>query len=96
MPFIPAAPVPLSALPGDPFSAPRVAVFTRDSLAAEYTVRSYEGAALSGVIRELTADPTEAAWSPRDHCWRVAAWLSGRLADRLRADGWRVTGDRAW
>lgn len=94
MPFV--SPVPVSGSPGDPFSGPRVATFIRDSLAAEYCVRSYEGAALSHVIRELTADPTEAVWSRRDHCWRVAAWLSGRLADRLRADGWRVEGDPTW
>ncbi|MGV9635754.1 hypothetical protein ACWDO0_16345 [Nocardia rhamnosiphila] len=81
----------------DPFAAtPRIAVFVRDSVAAEYAVRTAEVQALTQVIRELTADPTEAAWSSRGQCWRVASWLSGRLAERLRMDGWVIAGDRTW
>ncbi|WP_039828404.1 hypothetical protein [Nocardia testacea] len=96
-----AAPVP-GSVPAvqpvrDPFAAtPRIAVFVRDSLAVEYAVRTAETQALSRVIRGLTSDPTEARWSSRDQCWRIASYLSGRLAERLRTDGWVVAGDRTW
>ena len=90
-------PVPAVQPVRDPFAVtPRIAVFVRDSLAAEYAVRTAEVQALSRVIRELTSDPTEARWSSRDQCWRIASWLSGRLAERLRADGWVIAGDQTW